>query len=111
MRAFRRQLRERVAELVDAHGFPAAYSSVRRFVSKLRQRPAAQARVVITTAPGEEAQVDCGDGPMVRDPASGKYRRTRHFVLMTILQRAAGRRSPAERRPRRGAVPPRRFVR
>ena len=29
----------------------------------------------------------------------------------TILQRAAGRRSHAERRPRRGAVPPRRFVR
>ena len=32
-------------------------------------------------------------------------------VPQTILQRAAGRRSPAERRPRRGAVPPRRFVR
>ena len=60
---------------------------------------------------GEEAQVDYGDGPMVRDPASGKCRRTRHFVLMTILQRAAGRRAHAERRPRRGAVPPRRFVR
>ena len=28
----------------------------------------------------EEAQVDYGDGPMVRDPA-GKYRRTRLFVL------------------------------
>ena len=32
-------------------------------------------------------------------------------VRQTILQRAAARRSPAERRPRRGAVPPRRFVR
>ena len=68
-------------DLVDAHGFPAGYASVRRFVSKLLQRPAADARVVITTAPGEEAQVDYGDGPMVRDPASGKYRRTRLFVL------------------------------
>ena len=29
----------------------------------------------------------------------------------TILQRAAGRRAHAERRPRRGADPPRRFVR
>ena len=96
---------------VDAHGFAAPYPSVRRFVSKLRQRPAAQARVVITTAPGRQAQVDYGDGPMVRDPASSKYRRTRHFVLMTILQRAAGRRSHVQRRPRRGAVPPRRFVR
>jgi transposase len=29
----------------------------------------------------EEAQVDYGTGPMVRDPQSGKYRRTRLFVL------------------------------
>ena len=31
--------------------------------------------------PGEEAQVDYGTGPMVRDPHSGKYRRMRLFVL------------------------------
>ena len=37
--------------------------------------------MVIETAPGEEAQVDYGTGPMVRDPHSGKYRRTRLFVL------------------------------
>ena len=36
---------------------------------------------MIETAPGEECQVDYGDGPMVRDPHSGKYRRTRLFVL------------------------------
>ena len=36
---------------------------------------------MIVTAPGEEAQVDYGDGPMVRDPETGKYRRTRLFVL------------------------------
>ena len=35
----------------------------------LRGSAAAEARVVIITAPGEEAQVDYGDGPMVRDPA------------------------------------------
>ena len=33
------------------------------------------------------------------------------LVPQTILQRAAGRRSHVQRRPRRGAVPPRRFVR
>jgi hypothetical protein len=37
--------------------------------------------VVIETSPSEEAQVDYGSGPMVRDPQSGKYRRTRMFVL------------------------------
>jgi hypothetical protein len=35
----------------------------------------------IETATCEEAQVDYGEGPMVRDPASGKYKRTRLFVL------------------------------
>jgi transposase len=68
-------------DLVDDHGFPAQYASVRRFVVQLRGRTAAEARVVITTAPGEEGQVDYGDGPMVRDRGTGKYRRTRLFVL------------------------------
>ena len=37
---------------------------------------------MITTAPGEEGQVDYGgDGPMVRDPSTGKYKRARLFVL------------------------------
>jgi hypothetical protein len=48
---------------------------------KLRGSRPADARVVITTAPGEEGQVDYGDGPMVRDRGTGKYRRTRLFVL------------------------------
>jgi transposase len=69
-------------DLVDDHGFQARYASVKRFVLKLRGSQPAEARVVITTAPGEEAQVDYGgDGPMVRDPRTGKYRRTRLFVM------------------------------
>jgi transposase len=68
-------------DLIDDHGFDGRYASVRRFVRALRGRPPLDARVVITTAPGEEGQVDYGEGPMVRDPATGKYRRTRLFVL------------------------------
>lgn len=68
-------------DLVDDHGFSARYASVRRFVLKLRGSVTPEARAVIVTAPGEEAQVDYGDGPMVRDPVSGKYRRTRLFVF------------------------------
>ncbi len=68
-------------DLVDDHGFPARYASVRRFVVALRGSAPADARVVITTAPGEEGQVDYGEGPMVRDSGTGKYRRTRLFVL------------------------------
>ena len=68
-------------DLVDGHGFAAGYQSVKRFVNKLHGSPTPEARVVIVTAPGEESQVDYGSGPMVRDPHSGKYRRTRLFVL------------------------------
>ena len=68
-------------DLVDDHGFSAGYSSVRRFVLKLAGEARPEARVIIVTAPGEEAQVDYGEGPMVRDPESGKYRRTRLFVF------------------------------
>ena len=68
-------------DLVDEPDFSAGYASVRRFVARLRGSTSPEARVVITTAAGEEAQVDYGDGPMVRHPASGKYRRTRLFCL------------------------------
>src|SRR5262249_58319761 len=37
--------------------------------------------VIMLTQRGEEAQVDYGSGPMVRHPQTGKYRRTRLFVL------------------------------
>ena len=40
-----------------------------------------EARVVIETAPSDEAQVDYGTGPMGRDPQTRKYRRRRLFVL------------------------------
>jgi len=68
-------------DLVTEHGFERSYQSVKRFVNKLRPAELLQARPVIVTAPGEEAQVDYGTGPMVRDPQSGKYRRTRLFVM------------------------------
>jgi len=67
-------------DLVDGHGFTSSYQSVKRFVRALRGKPSPEARVVIETEAGEEAQVDYGTGAMVRD-SSGKYRRTRLFVL------------------------------
>ena len=51
-----------------SYGFASSYQSVKRFVRKLRGGQAPEARAVIETAPGEEAQVDYGSGPMVRDP-------------------------------------------
>jgi transposase len=68
-------------DLVDQSAFDGAYQSVKRYVRKLRGVPSPEPRSVIVTAPGEEGQVDYGDGPMVRDPVSGRYRRVRLFVM------------------------------
>jgi transposase len=68
-------------DLVSDHGFAGGYQTVKRFVRKLRGPQLPEAAGIILTAAGEEAQVDYGSGPMVRDPQSGKYRRTRLFVL------------------------------
>jgi hypothetical protein len=68
-------------DLVCDHGFPGGYETVKRFVRKLRGSDLPEAVGIILTAVGEEAQVDYGSGPMVRDPQSGKYRRTRLFVM------------------------------
>src|SRR5579862_8209161 len=78
-------------DLVDDIGFTARYASVRRFVRQLRRTAPPDARVVILTTPGEEAQVDYGEGPMVRHPETGKYRRTRLFVLTLAHSRKAVR--------------------
>jgi transposase len=76
-------------DLVDTCGFTGGYQSVKRFVRKLVGSPSKEACAVIETAPGEEAQVDYGTGPMVRDPRSGKYRRMRLFVLTLGYSRKA----------------------
>jgi transposase len=78
-------------DLVDQGNFSAGYQSVRRFVRHLQAKSAPEPRAVIQTAPGEEAQVDYGDGPMVRDPQTGKYRRTRLFVLTLGFSRKSVR--------------------
>ena len=78
-------------DLVDDHGFPAQYASVRRFVVTLRGQRTPEAHPVIVTAPGEEGQVDYGDGPMVRHPDTGKYRRTRLFVFTLGYSRTSVR--------------------
>jgi Integrase core domain len=78
-------------DLVDQYAFTGSYQSVKRFVRQLRGTSLPDARAVIMTQPGEEAQVDYGKGPMVRDPLSGKYRRTRLFVMMLAYSRKAAR--------------------
>jgi len=78
-------------DLVDSSGFGGSYQSVKRFIRNLRGHSSPEACAVIETAPGEEAQVDYGTGPLVRDPHSGKYRHTRLFVLTLGYSRKAVR--------------------
>jgi transposase len=78
-------------ELVDRHGFAPQYATVGRFVRKVRGCRPPEARVVIETRPGEEAQVDYGEGPMVRHPETGKYRRTRLFLFTLAHSRKSVR--------------------
>ena len=67
-------------DLVDLKGFSGRYASVMRFVRTLNTNHA-PSREVIITPPGEEAQVDYGEGPLVRCPKSGRYKRPRLFVM------------------------------
>jgi len=90
-------------DLVDQHGFPARYASVRRFVVKLRGQRTPDAHPVIVTAPGEEGQVDYGDGPMVRHTVTRKYRRTRLFVFTLGYSRKSVRLLTFESSARRWA--------
>jgi transposase len=78
-------------DLVSSGGYDGGYQTVQRFVGKLRGAQTREAVGIILTAVGEEAQVDYGTGPMVRDPQSGKYRRTRLFVMTLGFSRKSVR--------------------
>lgn len=78
-------------DLVSTYGFGAKYASVKRFVRKLGAAGAPEAHPVIPTRPGEEGQVDYGQGPMVRHPDTGKYVRTRLFVFTLAHSRKSVR--------------------
>jgi transposase len=78
-------------DLVAKHGFAGGYASVKRFVRRVRGAQLPDERAVIETPPGREAQVDYGDGPMVRHPETGKYRRTRLFLLTLGFSRKSVR--------------------
>ena len=56
-------------DLVDQHGFAGRYASVRRYVRRVRGGLTPEPSGIIETGPGEEAQVDYGEGTMVREPS------------------------------------------
>jgi transposase len=66
-------------DLVERHGFPHQYNSVKRFVRGLKAREPERFDV-LESLPGEEAQVDFGQGAPTRT-ANEKYRRPWLFVM------------------------------
>jgi transposase len=67
-------------DLVDDHGFAGKYNAVKRFVHKLKARDPERFDV-LEFLPGEESQVDYGQGAPTRHPTTGKYKRPYLFVM------------------------------
>ncbi len=78
-------------DLVDCYGFGSSYESVKRFVRGLRRSDPHQFDR-LEFNPGEEAQVDYGEGALTLDPKSGRYRRPRLFVMTLRYSRRSFRR-------------------
>lgn len=77
-------------DLVDQHGFAGQYNSVKRFCAKLRHKEPEQFDR-LSFLPGEEMQVDYGEGAPTRVPGSERYRKPRLFVATLRYSRASFR--------------------
>ena len=72
--------------LQDDYQYTGSYSSVRRFVNKMRPTEP-EVFVRVHTAPGEEAQVDFGGVGQLYDPSSDRVRRAYVFVATLCYSR------------------------
>jgi len=77
-------------DLVDQHGYAGAYNSVKRFVGKLRHREPEQFDR-LAFLPGEEMQVDYGEGALTRVPGTERWRKPRLFVATLRYSRRSYR--------------------
>jgi transposase len=78
-------------DLVDRYGFEGAYNSVKRFAATLRHKAPEQFDR-LSFQPGEEMQVDYGEGAPTRVPGSERYRKPRLFVATLRYSRRSFRR-------------------
>lgn len=77
-------------DLVDTRGFAHRYASVKRFVGRIRKTEP-EIFDILAFAPGEEAQVDYGQGALTLHPRTEKYRRPRLFVMTLRYSRRSFR--------------------
>ena len=78
-------------ELVDQFGFATGYNSVKRFAGTIVAKEPEQFDR-LEFAPGEEVQVDYGEGAPTRVPGTDRYRRPRLFVMILRYSRRSFRR-------------------
>lgn len=78
-------------DLVGQVGFAASYNSVKRFAGTVVAKEPEQFDR-LEFAPGEEVQVDYGEGAMTRVPGTDRYRRPRLFVMTLRYSRRSFRR-------------------
>ena len=75
-----------LARLRDDYGYRGTYSSLWRFVDRLRP-PQPEAFIRVHTAPGEEAQVDFGSVGSLFDPRQNRLRSAYAFVMTLCFSR------------------------
>jgi len=79
-------------DLVEHQGYSGSYDAVKRFARRVRPtEPKVSCR--FETAPGEEAQVDYGEGAPTRNPRTEKYGKPRLFVMTLSMSRHAFRKT------------------
>jgi transposase len=66
---------------LQERGYEGSYSSVYRYVGRLRPKEEPDLTVRVETAPGYEAQVDFGEVGMFLDPATSQPRKAYAFVM------------------------------
>lgn len=79
-------------DLVERFGFVHRYNSVKRYVRGLKKKDPEQYDR-LEFLPGEEAQVDYGQGAKTRHPKTGKMRRPRLFVMTLRYSRRSFRKT------------------
>ncbi len=77
-------------DLVECFAFEHKYNSVKRFVRCLKKKSPKQYDR-LEFLPGEEAQVDYGQGALTLNPRTGKYRRPRLFIMTLKYSRRSFR--------------------
>lgn len=77
-------------DLVERFGFTNGYNSVKRYVGRLKQKAPEQFDR-LEFLPGEEAQVDYGQGAYTVQPKTSKRKRPRLFVLTLRYSRKSFR--------------------